>query len=94
MSDFPPQTLPVDESFEFEPPPFAESYRRPVPHSLGEEVQYVEFGRTSARRDSRPAIYKIARIPERGPYYYEPHAVRRAYSKHAVGIHKILKNSR
>jgi hypothetical protein len=39
---------------------------------------FVEFGRTSARKDSRPAIHRITHDPARGPYHHELVAVDRA----------------
>ena len=30
----------------------------------------IEFGRTSKRADSRPALYKVERDPMRGPYWH------------------------
>jgi len=34
-------------------------------------IGFVEFGRTSTRKDSRPAIHRIVHDPGRGPYHYE-----------------------
>ena len=41
-------------------------------------IGFVEFGRTSARKDSRPAVHRIAHDPARGPYYYERVSIDRA----------------
>ncbi len=66
--EFPPFS-PVLDEFEFEPSALS------LP---SDEVSYVEFGRTSARKDSKPAIHKVNRDQTRGPYFYELAPVGRA----------------
>src|SRR5271166_1219215 len=70
----PPEELPLFmpvllDPFEFEPS---------APSLPSEEVLWLEFGRTSERRDSKPAIYKVVRDSARGPYFQELHPIGRA----------------
>jgi hypothetical protein len=38
---------------------------------LGAPWGFVEFGRTSTRKDSRPAIHRVVHDLARGPYHHE-----------------------
>ncbi len=73
----PPLPIPGPGSFSDDPEAWIFEPSAPAP-GLDPGVRHVEFGRTSKRGDSRPAIHKVKRDPERGPYFYALDRVSRA----------------